>query len=299
MNLASKMPEMDLPPAMKWALGASVVFHLTVIIGSTVGLPYIKKPIILPSQPIAVEIVNIEEETKTNKRTNQNRAPKPKEEKSAPKKNKITAPPKVETKAPPKVTPLEPPKPIEHTVKPKPKVPPPPKEKLEKPEEKKPEPKQDDKKEVAAQEEAFLSVLKNLQDAEPDTAEEAPVAPTPTPAEASPLAKFSQKLSASEVDAIRVAINRQFSECWNLMAGARYAEDIVVKIRLVINPNRSVQSARVADQWRYNSDSFYKAAADSALRALEHPNCAVLDLPPDKYELWKDMVFNFNPAAQL
>ena len=293
------MPEMDLPPAMKWALGASVVFHLTVIIGSTVGLPYIKKPIELPSAPIAIEIVNIDEETQTNRRPNQNRAPKPKEEKSAPKKNKITAPPKVETKDPPKVTPLEPPKPVEHTVKPEPKVPPPPTEKLEQPEEKKLEPPKDDAKEVAAQEDAFLSVLKNLQDSEPEDTPEAPPADTPIPAEASPLAKFSQKLSATEVDAIRMALNRQFAECWNLMAGARYAEDIVVKIRLVINPDRSVQSARVADQWRYNSDSFYKAATDSALRALEHPNCAVLDLPADKYELWKDMIFNFNPAAQL
>ena len=83
------------------------------------------------------------------------------------------------------------------------------------------------------------------------------------------------------------------------MAGARNAEDIVVKINLVVRPDRSVQSARIVDQWRYNQDSFYRAAADEAMRAVRHPNCEVLDLPPDKYDLWKDLTFNFNPSAQL
>lgn len=298
MSLALTMPQIDLAPAMKWALGISVVFHIVVIILGTVGLPYIKKNRPIISQPIAIEIVNISDETTTNKTPKKTRAPKA-EDKPAPKKEKkITAPPKVETKAPPKVAPLEPPKVKENTVKPKPKVPPPPSEKLEQPKPKEPEPK-DNVKEAAAQDEAFLSVLKNLQEVEPETEVSKTPVDKPAPAEASPLAKFSQKLSASEFDAIKMALNRQFGECWNLMAGARYAEDIVVKIRLVINPDRSVQSARIADQWRYNQDSFYKAAADTALRAVRHPNCQVLDLPPEKYELWKDLIFNFNPAQQL
>ena len=297
MSFALKIPENTMPPIMKWALGMSIFFHLLVITIGTVGLPYIKKPIHI-SQPIAVEIVNIKDETTTNRKPNKRRAPI-KEEKPKPKaEKKISAPPKVETKAPPKVAPLDPPKVKEDTVKPKPKIPPPPSEKLEKPEPKKPDPK-DDLKEATEQEEAFLSVLKNLQDSEPDDETQQKTQDKPVPEKASPLAKFSQTLSASEVDAIKAALNKQFAECWNLMAGARYAEDIVVKIRLVINPDRSVQSARIADQWRYNQDSFYKAAADTALRAVRHPNCAVLDLPPDKYELCKDLIFNFNPADQL
>lgn len=299
MSIALKIPENNISPAMKWALGISVFFHLAVITIGTIGLPYIKKPIHI-SQPIAIEIVNVKDETTTNKRPNKTRTPvkeETKKEELKPEK-KISAPPKVETKAPPKVTPLNPPKMKEDTVKPKPKIPPPPTKKLEEPEPEKPKPK-DDVKEATEQEEAFLSVLKNLQDSEAETESEQKAENKPAPEKASPLAKFSQKLSASEVDAIRSALNKQFGECWNLMAGARYAEDIVVKIRLVINPDRTVQSARIADQWRYNQDSFYKAAADTALRAIRHPNCAVLDLPPDKYELWKDLIFNFNPADQL
>ena len=83
------------------------------------------------------------------------------------------------------------------------------------------------------------------------------------------------------------------------MAGARNAEDITVKIKLVINRDRSVQSARIADQWRYNQDSFYRAAADAALRALKHPNCETLDLPAEQYEMWQNLIFNFNPSNQL
>lgn len=298
MNFVPAMPDIQLSPAMKWALGVSIIFHMGVIIIGTVGLPYIKKEPPIISQPIALEIINISDETTSNKRPNKLRTPKA-EDKPAPKKEKkISAPPKVETKAPPKVAPLETVKPKVETVKPKPKVPPPPSDKLKEPEPKKEEPKEA-LTEAAAQDEAFLSVLKNLQESEPEADVENAPNNEPAPAQASPLAKFSQQLSASEFDAIKMALNRQFAECWNLMAGARYAEDIVVKIRLVINPDRSVQSARIADQWRYNQDSFYKAAADTALRAVRHPNCQVLDLPPEKYELWKDLIFNFNPSQQL
>ena len=198
--------------------------------------------------------------------------------------------PKIEPPAP--IKKAEVPKPPEKK-KPEPKVEPKPKVKKIEP---KPEPK---KEEVAVnEEEEFLSVLKNLQDgATPsDVVDNATKS---TPAEASPLARFSQKLSATEVSAIAAALNKQFSSCWNLMAGARNAEDIVVKINLKVRPDRTVQSARIVELGRYNQDNFYRAAADEAMRAVRHPNCEVLDLPPDKYELWKDLVFNFNPSAQL
>lgn len=280
---------------MKIALIVSALFHILVVIAGTVGLPFIAKPPRMPQQPIAVEIIDVSETTTTNKKPQLRPVPEPKEEpKAAP---KVAAPPKVETKAPPKVKPLEkPPEKKKDTVKPKPKVPPPPSEKLEKP---KPPEKPDPKKEEATeQEDEFLSVLKNLQDGE-TVAAEAPEDEKPTPQEMSPLAKFSQRLSASEMDAIARALNTQFASCWNLQAGARFAEDIVVTLKLIVNPDRTIRSARVADQWRYNQDSFYRAAADSALRALNHPNCEVLDLPPDKYELWKDLTFNFDPSQQL
>ena len=292
------LEKFEFTPAMKIAIGASIFLHVGVIILGIIGLPYIKKTPDLSAAPIAVEIVNIDDETTTNKKPSRAQLkPTPEKRKEQPKTEKqIKAPPKVETKAPPKVAPID--KPVEKTaeVKPKPKVPPPPSEALKKPkppEKKNPPPEETEE----VQEDQFLSVLKNLQESE-DSAEDITEEGTAKP-EMSPLAKFSQRLSATEVDAIRSALNAQFSSCWNLMAGARNAEDITVSIKLIVNPDRTVQSARIVEQVRYNQDPFYRAAADTALRAIRHPNCQTLDLPPEKYELWRDLTFNFNPAAQL
>lgn len=289
----------ELTPEMKKALTVSLVLHVGILFFAIVGLPYISKPPRTP-QTIAVEIVDISDITTTNKKPNESQLKKA-EDKPAPKvEKKVEAPPKVEAKEPPKIKPLEKIKPKEDTVKPEPKVPPPPTEKLEKAmPEPKPKPKPTPKKEEAVQqEEDFMSVLKNLQDAETPS-EEVGEATKPAPQEKSPLAQFSEKLSATEADAIASALNEQFRTCWNLMAGARNAEEIVVTVNLKVRPNRTVQSARIVDQWRYNQDSFYRAAADEAMRAINHPNCEVLDLPADKYDLWKDLTFNFNPSAQL
>ncbi|MEM8833327.1 MAG: hypothetical protein AAGB32_02185 [Pseudomonadota bacterium] len=294
--------KVQLSKGMKAALIASVAFHLGVLIIGTVGLPYITKPPNIPQQPLAVEIVDISEITTTNKKP-QKAPPKPKNEPPPKVEKEVKAPPKVEAKKPPKVKPIEKPPepPKEETKKPEPKTPPPPSEKLAevKPEPKpKKEKKEEDKKEATVSEEDFLSVLKNLQDTEP-TGEVNPEGDEKTDPDQSPLAKFSERLSATEVDLIARNLNMQFASCWNLMAGARNAEDITVTINLTVRPDRTVQSAKIVDQWRYTQDTFYRAAADTALRAINHPNCEVLDLPEDKYNLWKDLTFNFNPSAQL
>lgn len=295
MSMITSQDVFEFTPEMKKALTASLFLHFGIFVFAIVGLPYISTPPRLP-QPIAVEIVNIDEITTTNKEPNQSKLKKVEEQPKPKAEKKVVAPPKVEAKKPPKIKPIDKPEVKKEVVKPEPKVPPLPTEKLEKP---KPEKKKEEPKEEAVtQEEEFLSVLKNLQDSETPS-DVVTEAVKPAPQEQSPLAKFSQKLSATEADAIGVALNEQFRGCWNMLAGARNAEDIVVKINLVVRPDRTVQSARVVDQWRYNQDSFYRAAADEAMRAIRHSNCEVLDLPPDKYDLWKDLTFNFNPSAQL
>lgn len=295
--------KLGISKSMKIALIVSIVFHFGVVIMGVVGLPYVSKPPELPVQPISIEVVDISEVRTTNKKP-QKAPPKPKDEPPPKVKKEIKAPPKVEANKPPKVKPLEKPKAKKEDVKPpEPDTPPPPEEKLaEVKEEPKPEPKKEEpkeeKKEETVTEEDFLSVLKNLQDEEP-TGEENPDGDEKTSPEESPLAQFADRLSATEVDMIARALNIQFASCWNLMAGARNAEDITVSINLQVRPDRTVQSARIVDQWRYTQDSFYRAAADTALRAIKHPSCEVLDLPPDKYNLWKDLTFNFNPSTQL
>jgi hypothetical protein len=47
------------------------------------------------------------------------------------------------------------------------------------------------------------------------------------------------------------------------------------------------------------SDDFYRAAAESALRATKNPKCQPLPLPLDQYDQWRNMVLNFDPKDML
>ena len=61
----------------------------------------------------------------------------------------------------------------------------------------------------------------------------------------------------------------------------------------------TVTSVRILDTSRYASDQFFRAAADSAVRAVKNPQCTPLKLPLDKYEQWKTMTLSFNPKDLL
>ena len=104
-----------------------------------------------------------------------------------------------------------------------------------------------------------------------------------------------QKVTMSEIDVLR----QQIAGCWNIAAGARQAEALSVEIEMRMNPDATVQTAQVVDGTRMNSDPFFRAAAESALRALSHPDCIPLKLPVGKYEVWKSFTFNFDPKNML
>ena len=104
-----------------------------------------------------------------------------------------------------------------------------------------------------------------------------------------------QKVTMSEIDVLR----QQIARCWNIAAGARQAEALSVEIEMRMNPNATVQTAQVVDGTRMNADPFFRAAAESALRALSHPDCIPLKLPVGKYEVWKSFTFNFDPKNML
>jgi hypothetical protein len=140
----------------------------------------------------------------------------------------------------------------------------------------------------------FSSVLKNLLDAK-DTppAPVVPDAPANKKAAAEPgqNAPLGQRMTMSEEDALR----NQLERCWNVPFGAKDAENMIVEIFMVINPDRTLREARVVNLGRYNSDSFFRAAADSALRAVRSPLCSPFHLPPDKYNTWSTVTVTFNP----
>ncbi len=93
-------------------------------------------------------------------------------------------------------------------------------------------------------------------------------------------------------------VRQQIARCWNVPAGARDAKDLVVEVRVTVDPDGTVRQATIVDQGRLG-DPFYRAAAESARRAFFNPLCRPLHLPPDKYAIWKDLVVDFSPKDIL
>ena len=104
---------------------------------------------------------------------------------------------------------------------------------------------------------------------------------------------LSDRLTVTEEDALR----RQIEQCWNPPIGARNAQTLVVEVTINVNPDRTVQNADVVDKNRLNSDPYFRAAAEAALRALYNPRCSPLELPDGKFEQWKTIDFTFDPEG--
>lgn len=285
--VAQELPAFE--PHMKAPLTFSVVFHLMIVIVAVVGLPYIKPelpPIVDTS--ITVELVDAEDVIEDKKPEERPVRKPPKNESKTPPKPVV---PQVTAKKPPKPTAPAPPEAVEEFAPPQKDAPSP----IKKPEPVKAKtPPKPIKRPVLTkpeeQQEEFKSLLRNLM-----PTEEEPVQNTQqrTGEQTSPLARFSKQMNAGEL----AALTQQLAQCWSVMAGARYAEDIIVEIRLFVNPDRTIRDAQIVDRLRYSTDSFFRAAADGAMRAVFR--CSPLDLPPNKYDLWKTIVVTFDPRTML
>lgn len=279
---------------MQSSLIKSGLFHIGIIVVFTVGLPFVKKPDdMILSAPISVEIVNVSEMTTTTKV-----APpqKPKEEEKAPEPpKKVEAPPQVKSEKPPDLS-----KPVPPDVKPTEDLPEPAPAKpiertpVKKPEPPKPKPETTKTAEPKPKEDDFQSLLRNIIPDDKKASEGEEPAKKAEP-ETGQIAKLADTLSISEQDALR----RQLAGCWNVMAGAKYAEELIVEIRVEMNRDRTINRASILDTGRYNRDTHFRAAADAAVRALRNPKCSPLMLPPEKYDQWKTVLIRFDPRDML
>ena len=111
-------------------------------------------------------------------------------------------------------------------------------------------------------------------------------------------------LTISQEDALKSDIQR----CWNVPAGAQNAENLLIYLRVHFNPDGTVRRVEFMDPIRYNSDSFYRAAADSARRAVEQCQTGTrfdgsyrqgYDLPRDRYDDWRTVRMTFDPSDML
>ena len=104
---------------------------------------------------------------------------------------------------------------------------------------------------------------------------------------------FTEKVAAtmtiSEIDLLR----QQLHSCLNLNVGIANLKEIKPVIYIEVNPDRTVKSAKVVNKEKLNDPSF-RTAAEAAMRAVNNPDCSPLMLPPDKYDLWKEINFTFD-----
>lgn len=136
------------------------------------------------------------------------------------------------------------------------------------------------------------SILKTLAKSQPAPSTPAPDAPQ---GQASG-GDLSQVLTQGEFDALR----QQLSRCWIFPAGAANPETLVVTIKGVVNPDRTVRSAEaVPGTPAQEADPFYKVAKEAARRAVLSSQCSPLNLPPEKYDQWKTFELTFDPRSML
>ena len=105
----------------------------------------------------------------------------------------------------------------------------------------------------------------------------------------------AQKLTISETDLVK----SQIRECWNVPAGAKDAENLIINIKVQMNPDGTVRGVEMLDQVRMSSDGFFRAAAESARRATLNKRCQPFKLPPEKYIHWKEFTLRFNPKEMF
>jgi outer membrane biosynthesis protein TonB len=258
------------------AMLLSAGLHLTLLVFALIGADWLPTRIFRAPPPIEVEFVRVADKPET---------PKPVEVKPEPKPEPPPEPPKAEPvrAAPP------PPRPPDPAAEPAPAPKPKPDAQaalaVPVPKARPPMPKAAPREDSKAFDPERISALINKMrkpDAKPEP--QAPAQPQPQPQ------RLAESLSISELDLIR----RQFERCWNPPAGARDAGNLVVRVRLSLNPDGSLRGLpELVDRARMN-DGFWLAAAESALRAVRR--CEPLrDLPAGKYERWRDIELTFDP----
>ena len=105
----------------------------------------------------------------------------------------------------------------------------------------------------------------------------------------------NKRLTLSEEDALKA----QIFGCWSIPLGLPYNEDLLVRIKLILEPDGSIKKTEILDHARMNKpgQGFYKVLAESALRAVKL--CQPLRVPTTGYERWKELQLNFDARDML
>lgn len=94
-------------------------------------------------------------------------------------------------------------------------------------------------------------------------------------------------------------ISRQIYPHWIVPSGVRDAEDIIIEIHIELGDSGEVipSSIRILDQRRYINDQIFRAAADSARRAILE--ASPLNIPKEKLHLLRSITMQFDLKKAL
>ena len=295
----------------------SGLLHIAVIVAAYVGLPHLLEEAPTAENVIVVDMVQVAEQRNLPNRMIE---PEPQPE-PEPEPVKQEAP-KVEPPPPPPPEAAEAPPPVP-APEPAAAPPPPPEPEIAAPAPA-PEPTPEPEPEPLAAEAAplpaeidrpirkpeppspldFEQALKSLEAAAPEPPQPRREPEPAPPAAADPIETLlaaadtpfrrDAPLSMTEIDNIREQIRRN----WNVPAGARDAQITEVTLRIQLAQDGTVRRVEVVDQERMRRDPFFRTMAESAVRAVNKTG-RIVNLSPDKYHLWRDMVVTFDPKEMF
>ena len=142
----------------------------------------------------------------------------------------------------------------------------------------------------------FDKLLKSVDKMRQPAAPSAPPAPNAaTKAVPSPLSERASQPTISERDFVAA----QIWPLWNVDLGAKGADTLVVAVKISVLPDGTVTRADLdVDQARYAGDTFFRAAADAARRAVLEASPLKAPLSrPDLYRSNPSMTINFDPRS--
>lgn len=290
-------------PELNRGLGASVVFHIAIMVLGYFGLPVLFQDDVI-IEPLGIEAALISDLTaapKVDKAGKPSEKPKEQVQKTEPPKKEAKKAPAKENPKPAAVAPPPPPEekvvalPDKEKPKEEKKV-----EEKKKPEEKKVEEKPKKKEEKKVEEKPKKQDTSELDSllasvlAEP-AAEPAPEEPKkkaePAPAEPTtgPQTELISELpmTASDEDGIRDQIQKN----WNIgsAAGAPNLDQILVELRIEMQPDGTVTRVTLLNN---QADPYFQSLAESAIRAVRQSS--PLRIPDGKY--WPSIKLRFRPS---
>ena len=104
---------------------------------------------------------------------------------------------------------------------------------------------------------------------------------------------FLKPIGVSEIDLLKKHIGNH----WTPPIGAAGAENLIVDIFMEFNKEGYVLKAEWVNKGLNGNNSFYKAAANAAIRAVK--DSEPIPLPASKFKEWRTLTFRFDPATMF